>query len=57
MIVYKPTNQQFNSRLEAKIALGTARFNKLMKTRPDDFILIDNSLATHEQIHSITATT
>ena len=52
MIIYKPTNQQFETRLEAKIALGTRNFNRLMRTNPDDFLLIENSLATHEAISS-----
>lgn len=50
MIIYKPTNQQFETRLEAKIALGTSNFNRLMRTKPDDFLLIENSLATHETL-------
>lgn len=50
MIIYKPTNQQFETRLEAKIALGTSNFNRLMRTKPDDFLLIENSLATHEPL-------
>lgn len=52
MIIYKPTNQQFETRLDAKIALGTSNFNRLMRTKPDDFLLIENSLATHEAIPS-----
>ncbi len=53
MILYKPTNQLFRNRLEAKLALGHSRFNKIVKNRPDDLIFMDNTqLATDEQLYS-----
>lgn len=53
MIFYKPTKQLFKNRLEAKLALGHSRFNKIVKNTPDDLIYLNNnSLAIDEQIHS-----
>ena len=49
MILYVPTNQLFRNRLEAKLALGHSRYNKIAKNNPDDLInLNDNSLASDE---------
>lgn len=42
MIIYKPTMQQFNNRKEARIALGSAFYNKLEK-EGKDLIFINNS--------------
>ena len=53
MILYKPTNQFFRNRLEAKLALGHSRYNKIAKKYPDDLIYLnDNSLASDEQLYS-----
>ena len=53
MILYKPTNQLFRSRLEAKLALGHSRYNKITKYNPDDLIYLNNySLASDEQFYS-----
>ena len=38
MITYLPTQQKFSTRLEAKIALGTANFNRLLKKHPEYFL-------------------
>ena len=55
MILYKPTNQLFRNRLEAKLALGHSRYNRIAKYYPDDLIYLnDNSLASDEYIHSNT---
>jgi len=55
MIFYKPTNQLFRNRLEAKLALGHSRYNKIAKNNPDDLIYLnDNSLASDEQLYSNT---
>ena len=55
MILYVPTNQLFRNRLEAKIALGHSRYNKIAKNNPDDLIYLnDNSLASDEYIYSNT---
>ena len=43
MIVYKPIHKAFRNRLEAKTALGSGKFNRLFKNKPDDFILTDNN--------------
>ena len=49
MLLYKPTNQLFMSRLEAKLALGHSRYNRIAKNNPDDLIYLnDNSLASDE---------
>jgi len=53
MLLYKPTNQLFRSRLEAKLALGHSRYNRIAKNNPDDLIYINNySLASDEQFYS-----
>ena len=53
MILYKPTNQLFRNRLEAKLALGHSRYNNISKNNPDDLIYLnDYSLASDEQLHS-----
>lgn len=53
MIIYIPTKQIFRSRLEAKLALGHSRYNKIAKNNPDDLIYLnDNSLASDEYIYS-----
>lgn len=53
MILYKPKNQLFKNRLEAKLAIGHARFNRIARNNPDDLIYLnDNSLASDEYIHS-----
>ena len=55
MILYIPTNQLFRNRLEAKLALGHSRYNKIAKNNPDDLIYLnDNSLASDEYIYSNT---
>jgi hypothetical protein len=55
MILYVPTNQLFRNRLEAKLALGHSRYNKIAKNNPDDLIYLnDNSLASDEYIYSNT---
>ena len=55
MILYKPTNQLFSNRLEAKLKLGHSRFNKIVKYSPDDIVFINKeSLATDEQVYSST---
>ena len=56
MILYVPTNQTnqlFRNRLEAKLALGHSRYNRIAKNNPDDLIYLnDNSLASDEYIYS-----
>ena len=53
MLLYKPTNQLFRNRLEAKLALGHSRYNKIAKNNPDDLIYLnDNSLASDERLYS-----
>ena len=55
MILYKPTNQLFLNRLEAKLKIGHSRFNKIMKYSPDDLVFINKkSLATDERLYSNT---
>ena len=55
MLLYKPTNQLFRSRLEAKLALGHSRYNRIAKNNPDDLIYINNnSLASDERLYSNT---
>ena len=55
MILYVPTKQLFRNRLEAKLALGHSRYNKIAKNNPDDLIYLnDNSLASDEYIYSNT---
>jgi hypothetical protein len=49
MILYKPTNQLFRNRLEAKLTLGHSRYNKIAKNNPDDLLYLNNnSLASDE---------
>jgi len=49
MILYKPTNQLFRNRLEAKLVLGHSRYNRIAKHNPDDLIYLNNnSLASDE---------
>lgn len=57
MITYLPTQQHFLTRLEAKLELGTANFNRLLRENPDHFLFEPNSSATHEYLHSNTRTT
>lgn len=53
MILYKPTNQLFRNRLEAKLALGHSRYNRIAKKSPDDLIYLNkNSLASDEYLYS-----
>ena len=53
MLVYRPTNQLFRNRLEAKLALGHSRYNRIAKNNPDDLIYVNNySLASDEQFYS-----
>ena len=54
MLLYKPTNQLFQNRLEAKKKLGHSKYNKIMKNSPDELIYIndDHSFATYEYIRS-----
>ena len=55
MIIYKPTNQLFRNRLEAKLTLGHSRYNKIAKNNPDDLIYLnDYSLASDERLYSNT---
>ncbi len=55
MILYKPTNELFSNRLEAKLKLGHSKFNKIMRQSPDDLVFIKKeSLASDEQIYSST---
>ena len=55
MILYKPTNELFSNRLEAKLKLGHYKFNKIMKNSPDDLVFIKKeSLASDEQFYSST---
>lgn len=55
MLLYRPTNQLFRSRLEAKLALGHSRYNRIAKNNPDDLIYLNNnSLASDERLYSNT---
>ena len=53
MLLYKPQNLLFRNRLEAKLALGHSRYNKIAKNNPDDLIYLnENSLASDEYLYS-----
>ena len=53
MILYVPKKQLFRSRLEAKLALGHSRYNKIAKNNPDDLLYLNNnSLASDEYLYS-----
>ena len=54
MILYKPIKAIFRNRLEAKLALGHRKYNRLIKTTPEDFILTNNknSLANYEYFYT-----
>lgn len=55
MILYKPTNQLFSNRLEAKLILGHSKFNKIMRQSPDELVFIKmESLASDEKVYSST---
>ncbi len=42
MVIYKPTGQKFRNRKEARIALGSAFYNRLEKEGVD-LVFMDNS--------------
>jgi hypothetical protein len=42
MILYKPTNQIFQNRKEAKKILGHSNFNKILKNSPEDVEFIND---------------
>lgn len=49
MFIYKPDNRVFKSRLEAKLYLGTANLNKMIKNNDERLIIInDNLMASFE---------
>lgn len=48
MIIYKPTNQRFENRLQAKKYFGAGLYKRLMKFERDSFILIDNSTLAND---------
>lgn len=54
MILYKPLKKVFRNRLEAKLALGHRKYNRLIKITPEDFILTfnENSLAHYEYFYT-----
>lgn len=45
MLLVKTTNQTFETRQEAKKAIGHANFNRLYKNRQIEFIQTENSFA------------
>jgi hypothetical protein len=57
MIKILPTNQTFETRLDAKIAIGSGKFNRLFKD--GQIIFIDNNLscANYDTISSTTSRT
>ena len=48
MIIYKPTGQVFENRKEARIALGSAFYNRLEKEKKDLLFTNMSSSATNE---------
>lgn len=48
MIIYKPTGQRFQNRKEARIALGSAFYNRLEKEKIDIIFTNDSLFATNE---------
>lgn len=48
MLIYKPTNQIFENRLQAKKYFGAGLFKRLMKFERDNFIMIDNSTLAND---------
>lgn len=48
MILYKPTNKIFPSRKELKKYLGTNRYNRLLKHKPDNIVFIHPNIAINE---------
>lgn len=47
MIIYKPTGQTFSNRKEARLALGSAFYNRLEKDRIDLVFINDSQFATN----------
>lgn len=50
MFYFKPTKKKFRNRLEAKVALGSGRFNRLNRENIDLFYSND-SLADYEYFY------
>lgn len=48
MIIYKPTNQIFKNRKEAKQYFGTNFYYRLEKEKTDLIFINDNVIATNE---------
>lgn len=48
MIIYKPTGQVFQNRKEARIALGSAFYNRLEKEKKDLIFTNLSPFATNE---------
>lgn len=47
MIIYKPTNQTFKNRLEARRYFGSGKFNRLVKHTSDFLFINDSTFATN----------
>lgn len=54
MIIYKPTNQAFQTRLEAKLHFGSANFHRLIRKHHSDFLFTNNKtlFANNECIYT-----
>lgn len=47
MIIYKPTNQTFENRLEARKFFGSGLYNRLVKHTTDFIFTTDSTFATN----------
>jgi len=47
MIIYKPTNQTFKNRLEARLYFGSGLFNRLVKHTSDFEFVNDSTFASN----------
>ena len=56
MIIYKPTKQIFQNRLEAKLYFGSANFHRLIRKQHLDFIFTNNQtpFANNEYVYTNT---
>ena len=56
MIIYKPTKQTFQTRLEAKLHFGSANFHRLIRKHHSDFFFTNNQtlFANNEYVYTNT---
>ena len=54
MIIYKPTKQIFQTRLEAKLYFGSANFHRLIRKHHSDFLFTNNQtpFANNEYVYT-----